>query len=642
MASHKGWDRHYPVISVASGGAGSFNLSKGQLALIDLDAAPSANGLKVIDDLAGASPDKRLQLRLGKYELQNNRSQSSKDWSSETFKITDVVKLAVDAPDADNIKTDKFILGYDGLDPNTAIVLNNGENEEISLTLCGELMGAIGYNESEVEVKVYLGAPNTGSFTMQEIVETAVAQFNEYKLMGDIPITNYIDVKTVDSTKVAATGTDQAFYSLVVKDRGNSNALAAVQGQYPDYKVERTDRQGQNSTYTLIDAPGASIPDFVETPDWIVKGCAACPAGYDTFVDGYVYSISIEDNGSDESAALEALFANAEAGSTTKVSQVDGVGTYTIVVTAEIEQAEIDALILAYPEAELTLVSKNAAEICAPTSTVTTSWVEGDTCKVEEETYFLVLADDDCGNNRLAELQAAYPELTIAVDTAGACQTKYSTTVTTNIVCDECDPIFNELFSSEAPSDYGQSSWAKDPKVYDPAALMGIIFEAKPVILSGEEEYRDDMPFFATSVRLKVAGGAYTNVNESFFSGTSGRIAGRLLRIGAEPVNWGGNLREFEDIQKRYEEGVSRHEGNNYGKWILGEESLLDPTIAYVDYILTVKVAKYAQSFSGGIEETFNYHFLVAPGVHTDVEALLNTIAAKAGVPTVQAFAVDA
>ena len=75
MASHKGWDRHYPVKTVATSG-GSLNLAKGQLALIDLDATPTAAGLKIIDDLTGKSKDNRYQLRVGKAEIANNRSQS--------------------------------------------------------------------------------------------------------------------------------------------------------------------------------------------------------------------------------------------------------------------------------------------------------------------------------------------------------------------------------------------------------------------------------------------------------------------------------------------------------------------------------------------------------------------------------------
>src|SRR5699024_6283254 len=42
---------------------------------------------------------------------------------------------------------------------------------------------------------------------------------------------------------------------------------------------------------------------------------------------------------------------------------------------------------------------------------------------------------------------------------AGGCQRVYYTTVATSIVCDECDPVFNELFVSEAPEDFETHAW---------------------------------------------------------------------------------------------------------------------------------------------------------------------------------------
>ena len=81
----------------------------------------------------------------------------------------------------------------------------------------------------------------------------------------------------------------------------------------------------------------------------------------------------------------------------------------------------------------------------------------------------------------MAELQAAYSDLTIVVDSQAACQTTYSTTVTTNVVCDECDDLFEGLFSSEAPVDFDLVPWQKAAKVYDENALMGIRFRANCV-----------------------------------------------------------------------------------------------------------------------------------------------------------------
>ena len=642
MASHKGWDYLFPVKSVATSG-GSFNLAKGQLGLIDLEGVPTAsNGLKLINSLVGLKKDRKLQLRVGKHDIGFNRSQSSKDWSSETFKVSDIVKLAVDAP-KEGIKVDKFTLGYNGIDADTAIVLDQGANEEIGINISGEVIGALGYSQAEVEVKLYLDQPNTGALkTMQEIIEGAVEQFNNFKLMGDVPVTNYVKAVAVNSENAALAGTAQAFFTLTLQDEGDSNALAEVQSQYNGYKVIRTDRVGDDSVYTVIDAPATVIADFSKNKAWKVKGCADCPTGYSAFVDGAVYSIGIEDEGIDSTAAIEAISINTEAGSAVQVNVEAGFSTYTVVNTGLLSDAEIAAFLVTYPGAEIGLISANVAEICSPDATVDTAWVEGDTCYTSTETYTLTLADDECGAARLAEVQAAFPELTVALGSQGGCRSKYTTTVITNLVCDECDDIYRDLFTSEAPQDYQGQPWIVTPKTYSATALMGIQFVGQPIEFYGSEVYRDDMPYFATSARIKVAGGAYTNPNESFFSGTTGRFALAIDSIASEPENWGGNLRELEDITRRRQEGVSRHEGNNYAKWILGEETMLKAGVPYVDYILTIRQNSYAQSFSGEKNETFNYHFAVEPGVHVEVEALLNMLAAEAGVQTVQAYANNA
>jgi len=638
MASHKGWDRLFPVKSVKTSG-GSFNLAKGQLGLINLDAVPTVDGLKVINSVAGLPKDSRFQLRIGKNDIANNRSQSSKDWSTETFKLENIVSLEVDAPKS-GIGVDEFILGYDGFNADSAIVLANGENEEISIQLSGAVIGALGYKDAAAEIKIYLEAPNTGTFTNQEIVEGAVERLNNYKFMGDVPLTNYLEIVPVNSQNTAIAGTDQVFYNLVVEDLGDSNALAAVQAQY-NVKVVRSERTETESTYTIIGASGLSLAAFAKNTAWKVKGCATCPTGYSAFEDGFIYSIGVEDEGVDSTAAVEAISVNAEARSAVKVSTVEGFSTYTVIVSEALTDGEIAAFVAGNPGAIVGLVASDVSAICSPDNVVTTAWVAGDTCKVNTETYTIILADDECGTSKLEKLVAYYPELTnITLVSQANCQTKYSADVVSNLVCEGCSDIFRALFSTSAPEDFEAKPWKKTAKVYSANALMGIKFKAKPIILSGSEVYRDDMPFFATSARIQLAAGAITNFSPSFIEGTGKRFAVTILTIATEPENWGGNLREFEDITKRYQEGVSRHEGNNYAKWALGEETLLEGTSPYVDY--TVRLNKYAQSFSGELNETYHYHFAAPLGAHVQVEELLNKLAASASVQTVQAYAKDA
>lgn len=68
--------------------------------------------------------------------------------------------------------------------------------------------------------------------------------------------------------------------------------------------------------------------------------------------------------------------------------------------------------------------------------------------------------------------------------------TTYQTTVTTDVVCEECSPVLNGLFTSEAPAPFDQIDWKKASKVYSETALMGITFKAKPIIFAGDENFR--------------------------------------------------------------------------------------------------------------------------------------------------------
>ena len=88
-----------------------------------------------------------------------------------------------------------------------------------------------------------------------------------------------------------------------------------------------------------------------------------------------------------------------------------------------------------------------------------------------------------------------------------------------------------------------------------------------------------------------------------------------------------------------YFEGEDRYRGNNYAKLVLGQETMLDATKQYADYAITIHRRPYTQGWSHKVDEGRTYHFLVEVGRHSQIEDLLNQLAAKAGVPSVQALA---
>lgn len=661
MGSHKGWDRHFVTIEGLTMKTGrSLNLTKGQFGVVDMEAVPTQRGNSVISAFGGLPKDRKLQLRLGMAPLAVTRSQTNKAWATEPFKISEVVGLRVDAPKVKGLTVDEFRIGFDGLNPETAITFENGDNEVIEVGIEGKAIGLLGYENAKAVVKLYLEAPNTGDFTTQEIIERAVDRFNNMTLIGGVPITNYVEAKPINNQNVALTGADFTYFKLRIKDDGNYTSLALIQAQYPTFKVELEDNRGGFSTYVILAPTATTLTAYTQTITSELPECDECPAGY-TLTNG----------------------------------------------------------------------------LCVNTTTTTIAWTSGDTCKASTQIYTITLADDECGDNRLTELQAAYPDLTIAVATlpsvdssrtvtltgtsgtanisvggtnylatfatnltttaanfvtthsaallaagttvtaaagvltfkhtttgfpaititnvttnlagtlgtvtaivpaaTGACMTTYQTTVTTDIVCDDCSPMLNGLFHSEAPAPFDQIDWTRADKVYSETALMGISLKAKAITFAGDEQYRDDIPTMVSSVRLRVTGGE-PEVSESFTVGRKNRMKVKLISRAQEPESFGFEFYDWEQRSAQHFGMSMRRENDNYGNWVLGTESHLKPLAQYVDYILSVRTVRMSQSFTSEVVENFNYHIMAEIGKNQNIEDVLNALATAAGIPTVDAY----
>ena len=531
----------------------STRLAKGQFGIVDKGATPSALGMAVVNNFPTTPKDRLFELKLGIAPLTPTRSQSNKAYSSMPFKLSEIVDIRVNAPKL-GVSVDEFIIGYDGINNDTAIVLSNGDNEVIDITLSGDAIGMLGYPEAKVTVKLYLEAPNTGTFTMHEIVEKGVERLKEITLVGGVPITEYIDITPVNSTNVTtvAAGNEFSFFSLTVQDAGNSSALALVQAQYPAHLVKRESYAGGNSTYVILAPAVTVLAGFSKVTSIQGHDCAGDP---------------------------------------------DCTGT-----------------------------------------TTTIAWTEAGTCNAVEKTFTIQLADDNCGDPRTSAIEAAYPELTIVAGTSAACQTVYTTTVLSTVVCEECSPLLRDLFTAEAPTPFNGVNWEAAAVSYSGVAKMGIHLKSKVNILAGSEEYRDDLPFVYSSTRISVANAAPGMVSESFSAGSNGRFAVKALSIGTEPEAMGGQFYDLEERTRVYFENRQRLSGNNYGKLVLGQESHLKPTVQYVDYSIRIRTNRFAQSFSGEVVENIDYHILVDACKYAGVEAIINALATDAGLPTVQAY----
>jgi len=723
---------------------GSLDVSNGVLAVVNNKKKVTSRGREVVSNFSGLPKDTDFQILLGKIDSPVTRSTTNKPHESLPFKLEEVVDYKVVAPKTKGIKVDDFIIGFNGT-AGTELTLKQHSQSRIEITLCGDPMLHLGYKTGEVTLAVNLQHPyvdedgnpvGDDAVTMQEIVENAVAEFNRMTLLGGAPVTDYVEAIPVNSLNATLDGTTSfTFYTLTLEDAGDKTALARVQVQYPTFKVVPK-RDGEETVYTILAPTGTVLDAYEVSKAQKIKGCEECPAGYDELTAGVVYSIEIEDDGVDVTTSIDDV-PGFVTGTVVKVAQNAGVGTYTVVVDNALTDAEIDAFKAAnaLKSTAVFYLAGDVKAVCENTDVVETSWVTGEACSAISKNFRITLPDDECGESRLAELQANYPDQVIVADTlnltrtitltgtsgtanvtiggvnylatfatdlattqanfisthkaaielatggeitgtgatltlvdetdgypsisvtnvsgdlagtvsaavgaglsiAGVCQTTYRTSVLSNIVCDECSIEFRASFEAEAPGNFGVYSWKESTTEYNEDAKMGIRFRAKEFVIAGSETYRDDMPFYATSTRLKIAGGQPTFISESY-NNQDRPYKLTVLSIASEPEALGGHLWEREDASRFYFDGLPRFEGNNYGKWLWGQETRLKPLAQYVDYQLTVFPKKYYQ-YTPHSSEMITYHVIVELGRHQEVETLLNKLATAAGLPAQQAFA---
>ena len=714
---------------LTSGGSG--NLAKGQFAIVDIKTGTS-KGAKVVSDFAGVSRDAQFEFRVGKHNVANTRSaQNNKPYASLPFKLQNVEEIYVSAPKTMEQKFDDVIIGYDGINDSTALTFEDGDETVLDIILKGDPIGYLGQH-CEYFFKMHFG--KIDGQTNQEVVEAAVERAKKLTLPTGVSILNYVDISAVDSANAGLAGVPYAFSTLTVSDEGTSNDLANVQAQYPDYRVVKSDRVGVDTTYTILHPTSVGLAPYSTTLPSYIKGCEDCAVGYAELEAGVVYSIHIEDDGVDVTTSIYDV-PGFVTGSVVKQGQKEGVGLYTVVVDNELTDAEITAFLAANAlksTASFKLLGDVTAVCESSAETVATAWSVKETCFATAEAYTIQLKDNECGESRLAELQKAFPNLTIvegvasgnatqtvtvssdvalaiivdgvtyttadagttsqtaaafvvqhaaailaatgtvvtnpatnslvftdavlgfptitsAAQTVGAvtlavtasvggCQRVYSTSVVTNVVCDECDDIFLDNFISEAPNDFDFVSWNKVASTSNENAKMGIRITAKPFILSPDEWLKDEVPFYETSVEIKVAGGYSEEFNYSTPNYNS-NFAVKILSRKEDRDHLGYNFLALEDESRAYFDGTIRHKGNNFAKALLGEESVLDFRKQYVTYGVTIKDNGYSQSLGSSIDTANTYLIVVEVGRHNAVEALLNEIAAKSGLDAVQAFA---
>jgi hypothetical protein len=662
MSLHKPFDRHFFVVggNVKTSG-GSFTLAKGEIGLFSKQT--SVDGSLAVNSLAGFSKSSEFTLKQGiSSDVTVSRTISNKNMSSQPFKISDVKNVRVSAPKSTSQKLDEVILGYDGINADSAITFKKGDRKAVVLRLSGEIIGMLGYPDNFVHIEYVMEeeacnplekcneCDDCEEVNCTPIVRKAAEHFMNFELRGGVKVSDVIDVIPVNECGTAPEfdETPYQFYSLSVCDRGDDNALALVQAQFPDFKVVKTGRKGSTSTYQLLAPQGTELADYTLSLAAILKDCEDCPEGWTETEGGFLYTLSVlNGDGSDLSTAINDELPEAKIVTpVAKQAQNEAVGFYTVVLNAPLTSAEIADLVAEFSTITVEFVAE-ASSFCSTDTSVTASWTSGEVCNVSKESYTITLPDDKCGESRLAELQAAYPGATIAINMVEGedgevedrqnCSTRYIMEVVSNLVCEECSEIFKDYFRTTKPAKFDVYDWVKVGEV--PAyedCKCGLRFKAKEQVSYPDEYTRDTFGFIENSTKIEVSGGFITEVREGIGQVTDNTIPTYVVSKWEPRTHVGESMLQWERNSFFYFNGHQVHSDVD-ARFLLGEFSNIEPSAQYVDYVITVENTKFAQSMSQTYTEVTNYHILVELGKHFAVESMVNMIATKAGLPAVTA-----
>jgi hypothetical protein len=448
---------------------GNLDLAYGQVGLFSQKGGN--RGALAVNSIANTKNEKFF-LSVGGNFKTNKGGFTTKAYQTFPFLPKDVVDLTYSEAKAP-VQSHVY-LGYDGIDKSKSLLVPKGAAAQISIKLVGEYLSFLGFRESQYEMAFTLSQEEikncedecTTTFCKNYTLKF-IEKIQDHMVREGVKLKDVLEIHPVISCFDDEEATIGAWkWKLELKDTGDDSALGLVQAQVPANSiVARTDRDAATSTYEIITTTSGTPTAFNEYKKALLTDCGdACPSGYTKADGGFLYNISL-DTAAGLKAALEA---KAYITTATKVGQEYNVDKYAIIHSAELTSANIADLISSFPTIKIDSTPIEVSDVCIIDSLPTVAWVANGTSNVATAKYSITLDRNDCGENRLAELQAMYPSLTITVAESAKCADKYVAEVISNIVDEECHP---NLFRFEKPSAFEFAEWKKEEKV-------GVIKEA--------------------------------------------------------------------------------------------------------------------------------------------------------------------
>lgn len=520
-------------------------------------------------------------------------------------------------------RTEQHTLGFSGdVSDTDTLTLKRGETKQLWFNLSGSVIDK-DFTTQGLTRQLIINdetCPNMCDDMCENINPAVVAEQIVRLFNQDTELKKYGRASVItDPEGTAPTAAATCYrFNLTVCDTQDNTALGLVQSQYPNSQVTRVSTSGSMSVYEIVKDSSGLPAAFSNAGNVIIPDCPVCPAGYTLVDDKYVYRITRMDAGNGTAlTAVNTSYSIVSPESTSRIGYRYGESTYIVSSDVVLTAAAGDGFISL----------GRARNACVITSPTTTAWVANGTMSRFGRTYRLTIADDICGTNRLADIQAAFPNLVVTiVDADGDCVHTYETTVLSNCVeidCSVADITFNN------PMPFEGAEWVAQPgSVADADLRAGVKFEwavASPV--TNECTY-DFYSYAYETVHARIS---------MFDENYNGSIAAcdspwtvKQIQSFQFPAGSGGYIREMEKDALSYHR---RHRDfNPIVREIEGFEFQAKGDKMYDEYVLEFKFNYNSPgAWADNYTDSYHIHFYFPEGMGKAFETAMNTYVASLG-----------
>lgn len=515
----------------------------------------------------------------------------------------------VRAKKAQRGQTPIYTIGWSGdsLDTNS-LYANTGEKKVLYIKLTGTIIDRLYSTQGFMKQFVFEPEcvdscdPLCEKIDPRKISEQLVKKINE-----DKDLSKFIRVKELVSCAGTPVTTNCYKFKLTVCDTGDDTALGLVQAKYPADSVKRIERVGANSIYEIVKDVN-TLPSAFTTSNVVIPECDTCPAGGTLTAKAFVYTVEVP-TGSTITGMVSTKLLHSEGGR----------DTYTVYSADEVVAGDLPA------GSTFNLIGETRNVCTLPPTTV--NWVANGTLLRQSRAFRLTIADDNCGDNRLADIQAAYPNLVVTVlNGEKECIHTYETTVKSDCYEDGC-AIDQIKFTAPAP--FEGAIWEEVVPVFaaDPNCKTGIQFETAFFNRVTNDCSYDAFPYENDLVFIQVS-----NENPDYnASPCEGSWAFKQIRAAKFPQGNGDYIRRLEEQSKAYDR---RHRNENaVVRDIQGYSLQANPNKFYDEYVIEYDFEwMTAGGWGEKYREAHSLFLYVPEGQGKALENLLNGYVTSTGI----------